>query len=157
MTDEIHPFPGDWHWYASFDGGEHCTVGPCADRDEAIALAIEDGSGEYEKDGVLRASFVIVRAKENNQDLARWFDLDRWLEDVAVVMDDNGCGADENGDQHPLDEITSDQQKDLDRRIQQTIRSWQKEHGLKLRSYWFLNTAHEEDIDIPIKEEATND
>lgn len=156
MTHERdHPCPGEWNWWASYDGGEHMQIGPCATRDQALDELKQDGGGAYlDNDGVWRLQGVIEECRENHVDLARFFNADRWLEDAGEHMDDNDCGSDEDGDRHPLEEITKEQQADLEASVRAAMRDWQKRHGLKLRSYWFVETRGREDICIEIEDTA---
>jgi hypothetical protein len=144
-----HPFPGTWQWWASYDGGENMTVGPAADREEIIQMVLDDGIGEHQReDGAWRIQAEISECLEGNVDLAEWFDVSRFLEDAAECMDDNDCGANEDGD-HPLDDVTPEQQADLQSCVEAVMRDWQKRHGLKLRSYYFAEVRKTEKIDLP--------
>ncbi|MFT5343792.1 MAG: hypothetical protein ACI9BH_003016 [Paracoccaceae bacterium] len=146
-----HPCPGTWSWWASNGDGESFTIGPCATREIAIDQAYVSGGGGYtDADGNWRASFLVAECRENHVDLARWFDVERFLEDAWDQMDDNDCGANEDGDRHPLEEIDSKAQADLQACIRSTIRHWQDRKGLKLRSYWFAEIRHAEQIDQPV-------
>jgi hypothetical protein len=150
-----HPLPGEWAWYASYDGGENMQIGPCETREIALDELRQDGGGDHiDNDGVWRCRGVVMECRENNVDLARFFDTERWLEDAGERMDDNDCGGDEDGERHPLLEISDEQQADLEASVRAAIRDWQKRHGLKLRSYWFMETRNSEDISIEIEEPA---
>lgn len=154
MTTE-HPCPGEWNWWASYDGGEHMQIGPCDTRDQAIDELKQDGGGAWlDEDGAWRVHGVVMECRENNVDLARFFDVGRWLEEAGEDMDDTECGSDEYGECHPLEEITKEQQADLEVSVRTAIRAWQKRHGLKLRSYWFVETRNREDIAIEVEGDA---
>lgn len=156
MTDELHPFPGEWHWWASNDSGEHLTAGPAETREDLIEMIKDDGSFEYQaKDGSWRIAADIGEYLENHQDLARWFRADWFIENAADSMDDNDCGSDEDGERHPVDEITEEQAADLEVSVRTAIRKWQKRHGLRLRSYWFAESRNEEHVDIAHPGEST--
>lgn len=65
-----HPCPGEWNWWASFDGCECFTIGPDATREEVIVQAIADGRGEYADGDVnWRTKFTIAQCRDNNVDL----------------------------------------------------------------------------------------
>lgn len=152
MTDE-HPIPGRWQWWGSYDGGEHMTVGPAESRDELIQMLLDDRIGEYQaKDGSWRIKAEISECQENHVDLARFFDVDFFLERAAEEMDENECGGDEDGERHPVEQISKEQERDLEARVRAAIRQWQKDHGLKLRSYWFVDTRNSETVDLPLTE-----
>jgi len=149
MQSELHPCPGEWQWWASYDGGEHMSVGPAETREILIDMLKDDCQGEYQaEDGSWRIAADIGEYRENHQDLAEWFYADRFIADAAERMDDNGCGSDEDGDRHPVEEITKVQEADLEASVRTAIREWQKRHGLKLRSYWFIGSRNEEHVDI---------
>lgn len=162
MNDTLHPMPGAWHWWATTDE-ENFQIGPCTTREAVIAQALGDEIGAYDAtDGKVdeegnsvapewRCSFHIAEAKDYNIDLARFFDLEQWFEWASESMDDNNCGSDDDGEWHPLDEISQEQKANLDAAIKATIRNWQKHHALPLRSYWFAQTRNEEPIDLPLE------
>ena len=149
MKDEMHPCPDDWRWWASYDGGEHMAVGPAETRSELVAMLKVDRGGEYQaEDGTWRIKAYIGEFRENHQDLAGWFEADRFIEDTADRMDECDCGSDENGEQHPLGNISKEQEADLEASVRAAIREWQKRHMLKLRFYWFAERRNEEHLDI---------
>lgn len=149
MKDEQHPCPGEWHWWASYDGGEHMTIGPAETRDQLVQMVEDDRCGEYQtEDGTWRIKADIGEYRQNHQDLARWFDAERFIEDAAERMDDDACGSDEDGERHPVEEISKEQEADLEASVRAAIREWQSRHGLKLRSYWFYESRNEERLDI---------
>lgn len=148
--EDLHPFPGKWQWWGSYDGGEHMLVGPAASRDAIIKCIKDDRLGEYKaEDGTWRIKALIGEYQENTQDLASWFEAERFVEDAAERMEDNNCGADDTGERHPVDEITPEQMADLESCVRASIRAWQKRNGLKMRSYWFKDSRNEECIDVP--------
>jgi len=153
IEESEHPYPGKWQWYATIDE-EHYTVGPAPTREAIIAEAKGDSLGEdQDQDGTWHLRFMIAECQENNVDLAKFFDVNRWLENIGQIMDDNMCGANEDGDNHPLEEIDKEQQEDLQTRVRATIRQWQKDNGLRLKSYWFAATRYDENIDLTIDED----
>lgn len=155
MNDDHNPFPGDWHWWASYDGGETLTVGPCDSRGELIELLLDDCHDEWEdEDGNWWLLAQIGEYRENNQGLGRWFDIERVLDDIAERMDNDGHGGDEYGDHHPLEDLTPAQKQDLEERIRDTIQRWQRAHGLKLRSYWYHESRNIEDVKLPHPEDV---
>lgn len=153
-----HPYPGTWNWWAAFDGGEHFTIGPDSSREEVIIQAIADGVGEYSDDDVnWRTSFTIAECRDNHVDLARFFEVDDWLETVWERMDDNNCGGNEDGGQHPLEELSSQDTLDLEACVRSAIRHWQERKGLKLHSYWFAGMRNHEEIDLALPPEGSSE
>lgn len=153
-----HPNPGAWAWYAAFDGGEHYTVGPCDTQAAAVIEAVIDGTGEYTDDDVnWRTSFIVAECQENHADLASWFDAADWLNGIREQMDEDACGADEEGENHPLDTLTDAQVASLEASVRLAIRHWQARHGLPLRSYYFASTGNHRKIDIAIKSAETRE
>ena len=139
---DTHPCPSEWAWFASFDGGEHYEVGPCATRDQAIQEAIDGDQGfhTHETDGLDYHDFTIAEATHCHIDLSKWFDapnLDLWFDNISMIMDEDGCGANEDGQRHPLDEVTPELKNELLDRIQEAIRKWQSDNQIPLKSYWF--------------------
>ena len=150
-TNEQHPCPGAWNWWASYDGGENYVVGPKPSRD-AIILAVfdDDRCGEYQNEhGEWRIQALICEAQNGNVDLARYFDVEDFLDRAADRMDENDYGDDENGEDHPIEEITPELASDLESSVRAAIRDWQKRNALPLRSYWFQNFRNQEHIDLP--------
>lgn len=153
-----HPNPGKWAWYAAFDGGEHFPVGPCSTRGAAIIEAVIDGSGEYTEDGEnWRTRFVVAECQENHVDLASWFVAEKWLGSISERMDEDACGADEDGENHPLDTITEELLASLEASVRLAIRHWQARHSLPLRSSYFAGSGNHRKIDIPIKSAETRE
>lgn len=148
MADE-HPCPGLWQWWATYDG-EHYGIGPADSREEIVGLVLDDQCGEYQTEsGEWRIRAHICEARQNNVDLARYFDVDDFLDRAAESMDEDDCGGNEDGGDNPVEEIGAVEKADLDRSICAAIRDWQRRHSLPLRSYWFGDTRNEEDIDLP--------
>ena len=63
----------EWKWWASFDGGERCSVGPEDTRESVIAAAILECGGR---------SFEILEATQATLRLAGFVDVDRMVEDA---------------------------------------------------------------------------
>lgn len=146
-----HPCAGKWNWWVSDNDGENFTIGPCATREIAIDQALNDGISEYtDDDNNWRASFMVAECRDNNVDLASWFDIERFFEEAEERMNDNDCGANADGDGHPLEEIDAKAMGDLQACIRSTIRHWQDRKGFKLRSYWFAEIRHEQHLEQPV-------
>lgn len=151
MTPTQHPCPGNWNWWASYDGGERLTIGPAKSRDELIQMLRSDRCGEYQDDqGQWRLKAHICEYRDNNQDLAEWLDVEEILDLAAERMDDNGCGAEEDCP-HPLEEITPDQANDLQATIRAAVREWQQRHRLPLHCWYFRESRNSETLDIPVE------
>ena len=151
-----HPCPPDWAWFASFDGGEHYEIGPCATREEAINEAVDQDTGLVLEDGHQgdRHVFIVAEARHHHIVLANWirsYDLEIWFDRMAEDMDEDGCGADENGLNHPLDEITPQLQAKLLVAIQNAVRKWQDDHQLPLKSYWFDQIRKAEQVEVLVR------
>lgn len=140
-----HPFPEKYAWYASANEEDY-AIGPCETREEAIEEAISQCLGEYEENGEYHYSFHVAECQETNIDLANFFDVSDWLERAAEDMDENECGSDMYGKNHPINTISDDQEKDLDACIKAAIREWQKRNNLPLRSYWFSHVRNSEHV-----------
>ncbi len=150
MAYDPHPFQPKWFWCAGEDDERH-TVGPCTSKKEVIKTAIDDQIGAYTDDDVnWHCSFWVAELRDSQQDLAEWFNADMWLEDTRDYMDDNKCGGDEYGDNHPLDTITNRQIRELEASVRLAIRHWQRRNNLKLRSVYSPGKRNAEWIDVRI-------
>jgi len=69
--DALHPCPGEWMWWASYDGGEVFSIGPEFDRAGLIQAVKDDCCGEYQTDtGGWRIAARIAGCPANNCDLS---------------------------------------------------------------------------------------
>jgi hypothetical protein len=123
-----HPCPSTPAWFASYNE-ENYQIGPCDTEDDARSEA-QDAADDDD------TPYAVALCTPNHIDLSKWFDADRWLNDLIDVMDDDN-GANEDGDNHPLEEITAALTADLQASIRSAIWHWQNRKGLKLKAYWF--------------------
>ncbi|MCY1709018.1 hypothetical protein [Pannonibacter sp. SL95] len=150
-AEKQHPCPGDWNWWASYDGGENLAIGPAKSRDDLVRMLRSDRGGEYQDDqGGWRLKAHIGEYRDNNQNLAEWLDIDDMIAFAAERMDDNDCGTVE-GLPHPIDEISPDQESELKAAIRATVHDWQKRHRLALRCWQFTESRNCETLDIPVE------
>lgn len=149
MGNNEHPMPAEWGWFYAFDSGEVFHGGPYATREDAIAEASGDGAGEYERpDGSWWERFMIAECLPSHIDLARWFEADDWIERLVENRMSDEDGANEDGD-HPLTDLTAEDVQKLQDAVRAAIRQWQKDNGLKLRTWYFKEMRNEETIDRP--------
>ena len=146
-----HPCPApEASWWAGNSDEGPMYAGPLPSRDCAIQEALDQGDfQEIEPEGYdfskpcnhpdnqgdWSAGVFVGKYRQRHANLAKWFDADRWVEDITDQMDDE-WGADENGDNHPLDEISKDDIKALQESVRLAIWHWQNRRELKLKAYW---------------------
>lgn len=160
MTNK-HPCPGAWGWWAG-QSDEWFEVGPCDTRADAIIEAAADEIGRYQRPGesAARLHLHVARAQVQHINLAQWFgpdDIKFWLERAGERMDENGAGADFDGNHHPLAEISNQDVADLLASIRSAIWHWQERKGYPLRSAWLINMTEVETIDIPLPDAETRE
>lgn len=124
-----------WAWYASGDGGEFFSVGPCATREDAIAAAIEERLGESEDvdeetgETAWFLHFEVAECRNRPVRLADWIGAERLLERAEEEL----CDSDRRGNEFDDDaafEVSREQEKDLIARIRRACDEWQEAHGL---------------------------
>lgn len=136
--NRTHPCPPpEPAWWAG-RSEEPLEVGPCATREEAI-LEIEpdDESPEW------RAGIFVGLYRQRHINLAKYFDATRWIEWIADDFEDED-GPDENGDRHPLEEITLQDAQDLEACIRSAIWHWQNRRQKPLKTYWLDCVSYSE-------------
>lgn len=126
----------NWGWYHSDD--RERWSGPFTTRDEAIAEGRVCGSG------------YVCRARKGYYDL-KVFDAD----DVIDRLDDfNSETTDPDGD-GVLGHLSSEQRKDLETTIRDTLSSFCARHNINLDTWAFVETDSEEAINY--EEETSNE
>ena len=152
MTVRPHPCPAPApQWWASTNE-EILTTGPLDTRECIIAEALDQGDfQEIEPDGYdlkkphyapenqaltgWKAGIWVGRYQRRHIDLSKWFDGEAWIEQLFERMDDED-GADESGDNHPLDELTSADIAALQESVRLAIWHWQHRRQIKLQAYY---------------------
>lgn len=152
MNDRPHPCPAPKpQWWASRDE-EILTTGPLDTREDAINEALFQGDfNEIEPEGYdfsmpldapenktrtdWKAEIWVGQYRRRHIDLSKWFDADAWVEDLTDRMDDEN-GADENGDHHPLEELTKADIAALEESVRLAIWHWQHRRQIKLCAYY---------------------
>jgi hypothetical protein len=120
----------NWQWYVGYSD-ESYSGGPYDTREEAVQIAKEEFDGGY-----------IVEAYKLPIDLARHFEVDRFLED----FEDNNYELGNFEEGGPIIDITKDQAKDLEEMVRNTIADWQKKHNLVFMPWAFTDSRNEEFI-----------
>ena len=146
MTRE-HPCPPAFYtwWVARAEEGPWHDTRILADQEGGREAAIEEAlaTGHYEKldpedyGEPPRASMFIIPARRRHHDLSRWFCANEWLQRIADDMDDDGEGGDEDGENGPLDDLTSDDIRSLEASVRSAIWHWQHRRQLPLRAFFF--------------------
>lgn len=80
-----------------------------------------------------RAGVFIIIARPRHVDLSKWFDAERWVEDLMERTEDE---CDESGDCHPLEGMDLADQKALQAAVRNAIWHWQNRRALPLNAYW---------------------
>ena len=144
MSNEDH----GWGWYASGDS-ENYTVGPEATRECIIEAAIRDevGLGDQNEDGSWGISFHILEARKKPVQMADFFSVGRWLEDL-----ENGPFYDMSGEALALEDksivshIKSEQWDNLQQAVRAVISKWQSENDIQITPWVFTESRNGEDI-----------
>ena len=127
----------DFKWYVGADE-EYYTAGPYDTRDEAVDEAIHQCIGEFKgDDGVWKIGFYLAEATKPSLRLSEWV-LD--AEEILTRADEELADSDRTGwegDEGPWFECSSEQTRDLERRIKKACDEWQAEHKLTFNSQTF--------------------
>jgi len=155
-TPPVAPEP--FSWWISRDGEAWEPTG-CDTREAAIDEAMGRDFGieiEPDKPGEpWRAGFYLGRYRKRVLDLSLYFDAEEWLSSLYDQMCDED-GPDEDGDHHPLDEITPDDQRGLEACVRSAIWHWQARRGLKLSPWWLEQEPGDRDewVTVPLPDEV---
>lgn len=144
---------GEWKWWGGTDE-EVCTWGPYDTRDEVIQAGIEDGCGEFQDEsGKWKIGFHIVEARKDHLRLSDWIDADRALEraDESVADSDLASEYDDGG----YFDCTTEQQRDLERRIKSACDEWQDHHGLAFKTWTFSASRNNEYVVVDAPDDRT--
>lgn len=141
ITNELH----GWKWWGGPDE-EVCIYGPFDTKEEVIAEAVSDGTGEFQaEDGSWKVGVHVCEARKDGLRLADWimgaFEL---LERADESVSDSDR-ASENDDP-PYFDTTKDQQDDLERRLKSACDEWQTAHGLVFKTFTFSAARKHEHI-----------
>lgn len=139
----------EWKWWAGTNE-EWMQIGPCDTREQAIAEAQYDASGEFtdDEDGRWKVGFHVVEARQDPLRLADWIGLPNLLEraDESLVDSDRvSCEYDDG----PWFEATPAQEADLIERIRQACDDWQTAHGLTFKTQTFSDSRNAEYVVVP--------
>ncbi|WP_300379574.1 hypothetical protein [Henriciella sp.] len=148
----------EWGWYASADE-ENYTVGPEASREDVIEAAIGDevGLGDQNEDGSWNISFHILEARKEPVQMADYFHVGRWVEDLEngpfYDMSGEACGW---NDDSIVSHIKSEQWTELQQVVRAAIAKWQSERDIQIRPWVFTESRNGEDISmvLPADEDA---
>jgi hypothetical protein len=131
-----------WFWYASGDE-ENYSVGPCASREEAIEVALQDETGI--SPDLKRQCFVVIRATQKPLNLSRMIDVDSMLDSHM-----DGIFYDAAGPEHDpaelIDHIKQEQWNELEQRLRATTDAWQAERGIVVTPRVFNESTNPESV-----------
>lgn len=140
-----HPCPsGDFTWWFG-----RCEEGPFTDaetidKETAIAEAIgQDCIQEIVPDGPglpWRAGFYLAWARRRHVRLDRYFDAHEWIDRTAEQMEDED-GSDEDGNNHPIDDVGKEDIRALEACVQSAIWHWQNRRAIPCRAC-YLDMLH---------------
>jgi|GEM_PF-1959468 len=135
-----HPCPPpEPKWWASMSE-ERLGSGPCDTKEAAIGEAL--GEGEFseidpdDENPEWRASMWVGEYQSKHVDLSKYFNAQNFIDEAYEPIDENGEGADEDGERHPLEELSSEDIAALETAVRQAIWKWQNTRNLKLKSWW---------------------
>lgn len=155
MTGQIdttkHPLPLEpAAWYAGRDE-EVLPIGPCDSREQVISEAISSEVWSENDDGT--CVIFIGKYVKQRVNLSKYFDAEDFLERTSERMDDNGDGSNEDGDHHPINEISGADTADLEIAVREAIWKWQRDKGLQLKCWWMDSVGGEEVVTVPLPAE----
>jgi hypothetical protein len=148
--------PGPFTWWVSTDQ-ERWTPGGDT-REIAIDEAINQGDYieiEPEAPGEpWRAGFFVGQYRKRVVDLSLFFDAKNWIERLYDEMDEE-LGYDEFGENHPLDQITDDENRALESSVRSAIWHWQTRRDLRLSPHWLEEAPGTKDewVTVPLPED----
>ena len=131
-----------WQWYAGYGKNpKRYNIGPHNSREDVIAEINRGYEGEL---------FTIIEANQGRY-CYRVFDIDRFLEDLDEA---NTERVDGDGDGRVIDEVTRDQENDLETMVNDVIEAWVAKHNLESTPWAFVETRNEELYKAPIIKES---
>lgn len=158
MFRDRRPLPVDpefWQWWIS----RH-EEGPWEPAGKTREIAIDEALDqdvfmeiEPRQEGQpWRAGFYVCLCRRRTLDLSRWFDVHEWLDEMYEQIDEEN-GGDENGENHPLDELTPADKAALGESVRSAIWHWQNRRGLRLSPYWLDMYGAPEWVTVPLPPE----
>lgn len=142
-----------WNWYAG-DNDEWFHVGPCATRDEAVAMATAERVGEFKDadDGdKWKLGFYVTEGLSEPLRIADWISTDTLVERAEEAIYDSDRVSYEHED-GPFFEATTAQQNDLAERVKRACDEWQAAHGLVFMTRTFGGQRSTEKLVVDIAE-----
>lgn len=148
-----HPCPPPApKWWAS-QSEEHLGSGPCDTKEAAIEEALHAGDyTEIDPDDdnpEWRASMWVGEYQNKHVDLSKYFDAQSFIEQTYEPIDENGEGADEDGERHPLEELSSEDISALETAVRSAIWNWQHSREIPLKSFWVEAVSGHEPVTVP--------
>ncbi|SDG35396.1 hypothetical protein [Pelagibacterium luteolum] len=134
----------EWKWWGGVDE-EVCTYGPFDTKEDVIAEAAADGTGEFQdENGNWKIGVHVVEARKDPLRLADWIgDADELMERAEESVSDSDRASSEH-DEPPYFECSKDQEADLERRIKAACDEWQAEHKLTFTTFTFSASRNHE-------------
>lgn len=152
----VEPEPWQW-WVSRYEEGPWHPAGPTREIaiDEAIGQdeCVEVEPDEDDPTQTWKAGFYLCQCRRRVIDLSTYFDADEWLSGVAENMDANEDGSDDNGDYHPLEDLTDDDMLALEECVRTAIWHWQNRRGLCLSPWWLDMKGNPEWVTVPLPKE----
>ncbi|WP_296763768.1 hypothetical protein [Sediminimonas sp.] len=135
-----HPCPaGEYTWWAAAHEEGPFSDTNCTNKDEAIREAVHIGAVQElppHKDGdPWEFGAYIGWARHNHVNLSGYFDAEDWIDRLGDHMEDED-GPDENGCNHPLEDVSGDDVRALGEAVRSAIWHWQNRRAIKCKSYW---------------------
>jgi len=152
LQPPIEPQPWTW-WYATCEEGPWHPGG--ATRDRAISEALGQGYFEEiapkESGGLWHAGFFLCQCRRSSLNLAAYFDADEWLTRLSEDLTDEDS-TDEDGGNGPLERLTEEDIRDLQRSIETAIWHWQNRRQKPLFRYYLDMKGTPEWITVPLSD-----
>lgn len=139
-----------WKWFAG-GNDEYFSIGPCDTRDEAIAEATQDCSGEFqdEADGKWKVGIHLVEARQDPLRLSRFVDVERMLERAEEDVSESDMVNYDFGDDGPFFKATPVQENDLEARIKKACDEWQDAHSIAYKPHTFSASRNHDYVVVP--------
>jgi hypothetical protein len=141
---------GDWKWWASYNE-ELYNIGPCDSRESVIEEAKRNELGFYSDQGGKEfLQFYIIEGRHDEIDLSKFVNSDMFIEYISEAVEEEFGNPDSSTTL--MEDISHEQERDLDALIMATVREWQTKHKIVIFPLIFSQTRNRECIKMAVDE-----